>query len=330
MPPKRKAGAPVYNSGSKYSKQTTGKAKRTTGYSKYGYDKSGKEDADMVRAVKAAEIAAARQVSKNIETQYSQALFTMSQDMAGMKGPKMGLLNTASGGGFDASACMVFNLCYLSQVGSNVSAGYRQGQKINALGLNVSLDINLPQQSVDCSYHWQIIRRKNDAPNQHAYSTPEITTMAELGLFKPLTDGPWANTAAYLGTESLAGQAVGIPTSPMRTYASAMRRNVSMWTFVSGAGGSTNMYAKNVATPSQNGPESLCTTHFNGKLYHALNETWEFVDRGGSNIKGGNYFFVLWREGPVDFSVNTNADVARRSMGGAYISTMIELSYKDG
>jgi hypothetical protein len=59
-------------------------------------------------------------------------------------------------------------------------------------------------------------------------------------------------------------------------------------------------------------------------------QEWDFVTKGGSDIKGGNYFFVFWREGPVDRSVMTTTGTSLSAQGGVQSSILMELAYKDG
>lgn len=286
--------------------------------------------------------AAQRVVNKNIETQWSTALVVMSTSGSGSSGWTMGDLNRTLAATYDPTACMVFNLGWLSQPGQTNQAGYRIGQKINALSFKFVVDVNVAMLSTDCTYNWAVVRRRNDAPNQNAYSTPQVVSHANLGLFKPLTDGPFVSSSGGAIVPNMVPASQG---TPIPTCLSAMRRNTDQWTFVSGASGSMSFNAVTAIDPTEtttplspSNPASasaMVARHKSATMTVPLGtggggQEWDFVTKGGSDIKGGNYFFVYWREGPVDFSTFTTTATSLALQGGVQSSILMELAYKDG
>ena len=216
---------------------------------------------------------------------------------------------------------LVFNLGYLSQQGSSLAPGYRIGQRINAKYLRMTIGANLPYVTADCTYHWRIVRRKNDQTGQKAYNVPTLTSLKTLQLFKPLTDGPYAQFASF-------GEG-GSAESPFPYHASAMRQNTEAWTFCTGGHGYKTVRALTSNDPAIAGPEVHCQS-FNETLYMPLDQEWEFVSRTGSDIKGGNYFFVLWREGAHEGMQMTLTKENLVAGGQLQLKVMAELAYKDG
>lgn len=323
MPPKRKS---TFNTG--------GFAKKTK-VTKSKYGGTGKKNADKYQTGGRSNIEAIlyeaearakkqiqKEVNKNIETQYSSVVMTssLSQANKSTEGFALQALNKAIGGtGYTSDNVIIFNLGYLSQQGSSLSPGYRIGQRMNAKYFRVVVSGNLPMVTADCTYHWRIVRRKNDQAGQLAYSKPTLVPANTVGLFKPLTDGPLASQSSY--------GAAGSSDRPFPNYSSSMRQNTEAWTFTKGAHGSKYVKAHpmDVDTNDDKYVASFCET-----LYHPLEEEWEFVSRTGSDIKGGNYFFVLWREGGPDFTQYTVPDSVHSAMGGCELKIMFELAFKDG
>lgn len=230
MPPKRKA--PSTGGFAKKSKSTGKTYSNATG-SKQFKDKYGAKGIDWDAAIKLAEKAAKKEINKNIETQYSQAVVTLTSGTTktATTGWDLRNLNRAldDSGRFSPNNCLIFNLGYLSQQGSSLAPGYRVGQRMNAKYLRIVVAANLPMITADCTYHWRIVRRKNDAPGHTAYATPTITSTSEINLFKPLTDGPLASSMS-LGS--------GTVRAPFPNFVSSQRQNTEEWTFVKGAHGS--------------------------------------------------------------------------------------------
>lgn len=278
--------------------------------------------------IRMAEKIAEKQINKNIETQYSQALVRMTaQDAvtASTGWALRGLNWQAAASGSTTRALnlvgtMIFNLGYLSQNGASVQPGYRQGQRINAKSLSFTVSATLPQITTDCTYHWRVVRRKNDAAGNAAYAVPTLTTMDVVGLFKPTTDGPLSSSITYTGYEQT-------NTTPIPQYVSAMRQNVDQWTFVQGAHG----YQTIKAAPLDPGAaDQVRTVCFCQKMYVPLEQEWDFVTRAGCDIKGGNYFFVMWREGGQDFAPANLWSQSNAAAPLENINVFMELAFKDG
>lgn len=322
MPPKRKAASST--GGFAKKSKSTGSAKlKYGGTGKKNADKYGAKGIDWDAAVKLAERAAKKEINKNIETQYSSVVMSsvLSSSRTSTVGFDLGGFNKEIGGTrYSGDNMLIFNLGYLSQQGSSLSPGYRIGQRMNAKYFRIVVAGNIPMATADCTYHWRIVRRKHDQTGQLAYDKPTIATAENIGLFKPLTDGP-------LAAQSTFGSTGGSSTRPFPNYASAMRQNTEAWTFTKGAYGSKYVKAHplDVDPNDDKHVSSFCET-----LYHPLEEEWEFISRTGSDIKGGNYFFVLWREGAPDFTQHSVSEATMMSMGGLEIKVMFELAFKDG
>lgn len=326
MPPKRK----LQGIGAKYNAAKKAKTKKTssnpygTGWKKS--DKYGGKgmEALLYEAERRAKSAVQKEVNKNIETQYSQAMVTMTHtpDKQRVGWDLCGL--NLNGTRFDPDQAMVFNLGYLSQQGSALTPGYRIGQRINCKHIRVVVSGNLPQISSDCTYKWRIIRRKTDQPGQLAYASPTLTSMTSLELFKPLTDGPFAASSQY-GEE-------GSAQNPFPYFSSANRQNTEHWTFCQGGLGSKYMkgHPITVDTDENTTEDQKYVASFCESMYFTIDNEWEFVSRTGSDIKGGNYFFVLWREGGPDFTQYSSDPHLLAQLGHMQLKVFFELAYKDG
>lgn len=321
MPPKRKAASST--GGFAKKTKSTGSAKlKYSGTGKKNADKYGAKGIDWDAAVKLAEKAAKKEINKNIETQYSAVMMTSTRlsSKVNTEGFDLRAINSEIGGSkFVSDQALIFNLGYLSQQGSSLAPGYRIGQRMNAKYFRIVIAANLPMTTADCSYHWRIVRRKHDQTGQLAYSKPTIVKASTIGLFKPLTDGPLASQSALGPSSSVE--------SPFPNFQSAMRNNSEAWTFVKGASG-TKYVKGNPLDVDPNDDKhvaSFCET-----IYHPLEEEWEFVSRTGSDIKGGNYFFVFWREGGPDFTQYSVPDNLLTALGDLQIKIMFELAFKDG
>lgn len=321
MPPKRKAASST--GGFKKKSKSSGSATlKYGGTGKKNADKYGAKGIDWNAAMKIAETAAKKEMNKNIETQYSSAMVTMTHDPQKTEttGWDLSGLNfDKTTNKFSPDQAMIFNIGYLSAQGSSLSPGYRIGQRMNCKYLKVTISANLPQVSADCTYHWRIVRRKNDQTGQTAYAKPTITSISTIGLFKGLTDGPLASSSSY-------GQG-GSVLNPFPNFSSAMRQNTEAWTFTKGAHGYKYVKAGaiDIDTNDDKYVASFCET-----LYLPFEEEWEFVTRTGSDIKGGNYFFVMWREGGPDFVQYSAQPNVTSALGAIEIKCLFELAFKDG
>jgi hypothetical protein len=309
------------SSGSKANTKKT----RTTKPLKSTYsknDKYGGPKVDWDTVVKLADRAAKKEINKNIETQYSQAMVTMTHtpEHTAVQGFDLGGLNfDQAAKKFRADQAMIFNLCYLSQPGSSLMPGFRVGQRINAKYFKITISANLPQVSADCTYHMRIVRRKSDRAGQSSYGQPTISPISNLELFKANTDGPLAANSSY------GNGASGL--TPFPYFASAMRSNTEAWTFVQK--GHLTKYVKGMPIDIDTNDDKYVAS-FCESLYFPLEEEWEFVTRNGSDIKGGNYFLVLWREGGPDFVQYSAQPAVTEALGQVQIKVSFELAFKDG
>lgn len=315
---KRKSSSTTANSSKKYK---TSKSKYGGG-TKKGADKYGSKGIDWATVEKLADRAAKKEINKNIETQYSQMMVTMTHhpDKTATQGFDLGGLNfNQEQKIFRPDQAMIFNLCYLSQPGSSLMPGFRVGQRINAKYFKITVSGNLPQVSADCTYHMRIVRRKSDRPGQASYGQPSLVPIANLELFKNNTDGPLATQSSY-------GE-FGSAINPFPFFASSMRANSEAWTFVQKAHVSKYVKAGAIDTDAsdQKYVASFCET-----LYFPMEEEWEFVTRNGSDIKGGNYFLLVWREGGPDFVQYSAAPAITNALGKVQLKVACELAFKDG
>ena len=279
-----------------------------------------KLDADsMINATIKAEIAkaASRQIAKTIETQYSYALMTMITTTGTTTDPNLsnsgfklwglnqyyvpvptGAATGAAGTGwqYTGKQMFVFNLSSLSRVRSATEtavSGYRVGNKcnVNSIEINVFGEVIAPD--VDgASYHGMIVRSKDGARAKYALQ-PKIANADELGLWKPMSDGPLA--------ASNTGQGVSFP---VPEKLSLMRRNYDAWTYPASA--------SMVKTLRTTETSSNYKQNIDMNLYFKVDSVWDFTSAlpGDSPVlKGGDYFFVLWREGAEDSSSRSNIGV---------------------
>jgi hypothetical protein len=287
----------------------------------------GTSSIDWNQVSKLADAAANKIINKNIETQYSQALVRMTaiDSVTATTGWDLQGLNWTSATANPTrsqvlNSAMIFNLGYLSQTGQSNLPGYRNGQRINAKALSITVEATLPQVSTDCTYHWRIVRRRNDSAGNSAYATPTIVSMDTVGLFKPTTDGPLASTITYPGY----GQS---STSPIPGHVSSMRQNTDAWTFCTGAHGYHTVQGMPLdgTSPPQRRAATFCK-----KTYFALDQEWDFVVPNGKDIKGGNYFVILWREGSIDYATSALWSDTTSTTLHESINVFMELSFKDG
>lgn len=320
MPLKRKAPSTGGFPKKKAKTKKTSSNINGTGWKKS--DKYGAKGIDWDAAVKIAEKAAKKEMNKNIETQYSRMMCTMTHSPEHTKtsGCDLGGLNFDQvNKTFRPDQALIFNLGYLSQQGSSLAQGFRIGQKMNAKYLRMVIAGNLPQLSADCTYHWRIVRRKNDQQGQLSYGKPTLTPMSNIGLFKGTMEGPLADESSF--------GALGTIDNPFPNFCSATRQNTEAWTFCKGGHG----YITHRATPIDvdNADDKLVKS-FCETIYFPIEDEWEFVTRTGSDIKGGNYFFVLWREGGPDFVQYTEQSSVLSQLGSVELKVMFELAFKDG
>lgn len=306
MPAKRKADAQpsgALKKGSLGTKYGGGVKRNKDKYGFRGYDAD-----EMLRIARLVESSTSKQINKNIETQYSSALIVLTGEDTGASttGFRLYGLNDVPSGDAGAqtftesvSQCMIFNLCTLSQPGSSIQPGYRQGQRINALYISISVTGFVMNPTADLSYHWAIVRRKNDQQNQNAYAKPTLVDMSYVGLYKPLTDGPLcAESLAALTGAPRPGGATTASAIPLPYHMSSCRRNNDQWTFIPKGHGSFDVRPTPMDVGAASGPVTdVVTASINARAHLPIGQEWDFVQRNGTDLKGGNYFLVMWREG---------------------------------
>ena len=289
----------------------------------YGYKKT--SDAAMLKALVAAE--SQRQINRTIETQHSYAFVNMSYfvpnvstgtpSMSGFQMIGLNQTYVPASGTSPASLnptwnnMMVFNLSALCQIRTGTTpavTGYRVGNKVNVAALTATINGGVLGPGADCTYYAMIAKRKDGGLVGQA-TTPSIVTSDNTSLWKSSNEGPLA--AMNLGA--------GV-NCPVPNYASTMRRNYDSWTFTQGA-----MTSSSVKIPNAGAGAAVDDTDYNAKvemkLYHAFNEVWDYTQLNSNSvltIKGGDYFFYLWREGPPDRNAQANLNV------------QFTLSFKDG
>lgn len=313
-------------------------AKGSSNYNRGAVGKSTQNKGGLTQAQKAEVLKAAqREVGKNVETQYSQAVVTLTQGDTGgstLGWRLRGLSELATGS--NPAQCMGFNLCGLSQVGNAVQPGYRQGQRINALYITAAVSITVANGTSDCDYHWAVVKRKSDQQGQNAFPVPQLIDLKDVGLFKSISDGPFAaaSITALEAVPPLAGVTQSDDGIPDRFYPSQMRRNIDQWQFVNKGSGKASFRSQNQVDLDDN----VIVNSVHEKLYIPLAQEWDFVNRGGSDIKGGNLFFIMWREGPPTIrsiatgtsSVTTGPASSKIAPIFEQIKVTFELAFKDG
>lgn len=270
----------------------------------------------MLKALVAAE--SQRQINKSIETQHSYAFVNMysfipnvTTGTPNMSGYSMIGLNQTyvePVGTTPASfvPCwnnmMVFNLSALCQIRTGTTpavTGYRVGNKVNVMALTATINGGVLGPASDCTYYAMIARRKDGGLVGQAIS-PTLTTSVATSLWKSCNEGP------------LAAMNVGASADcPVPNFASTMRRNYDSWSFPQGA-----MTSSTLRIPGDGPGTSVANTDYCGKvemkLYHEFKEVWDYTQQTSNSnltIKGGDYFFYLWREGPADPAAQSNLSV---------------------
>jgi len=122
--PYRKGGKkPTAGIGAKY------RAKKSAARTQKSETRYGMNGVDWNAVKRLADAASVKAVNKNIETQYSQAMFSLTRSVSATTGWSLQPLNlNTTDGSWVPDAAVIFNLGYLSQVGQSVTPGFRQGQ----------------------------------------------------------------------------------------------------------------------------------------------------------------------------------------------------------
>lgn len=264
----------------------------------------------MIAALVKAE--SARQINRTIETQHSYAFVSLnhftpnvSTGTANMSGYSMIGLNQiyapAAGTVPETikpiwNSMMVFNLSALCQIrtGTNSAVtGYRVGNKVNVLALTATINGGVAAPGSDCTYYCMIARRKDGGLVGQATS-PTLTNSVATSLWKSANEGPLASVNVGASADC-----------PVPTFASTMRRNYDSWTFTQGA-----MTSSSIRCPA--GADTDYCAKVEMKLYHTFSEVWDYTQQTSNSnltIKGGDYFFYLWREGPEDATARSNLNI---------------------
>jgi hypothetical protein len=319
MPPKRK-GTYGAAAGVPSKPRTTSKY---SGNGKKYADKYGSKSVDWNAVAKLADAAVAKNLGRTIETQRSEAMIVMKYrttvspnnyngfDLVGLNqnwNPVTAADNSVS---YSPTAVynqvMTFNLSAMSQVKGSQSgsiSGWRQGHKINALALTFTLTGEVQDISADCEYHILLARRK-DGAHAGGYQLPALVPSDQMGLFKPLVDGPFASSNGD-------GSAV-----PDKQYIGAMARNTDVWSFVEKGHVSKKIFA------SPQGNSITSNASVNLTMYHSFGTSggvWDFTTQTAGVapvLKGGDYYVFVWREGATDTQMEQN------------LRLYTKLSYKD-
>lgn len=320
MPPKRKVPF-----------STGGFAKRSRTTTKYGgtgkkyADKYGGKgmDAILYEAERLANSAAKKQALKVSETLRSQSGFTLKADnttftqtgfaLSGLNQSAVFQVTDVGTRGNATNQCFVFPLSPMSQLGNSGTAGYRTGQKINVHGLDVSIAHYQGLASVVGIYHLALIRNVSQTISGPLFASPGITQTNALGLFLPLNQGPLANQGGPSGT------------LPNGDYSTIMQWNRGDWRCVKHTTYTMPALTQRENTRLSSDPGTVAGTQICNvsKLtkfhYDFKDQVWDYsVPTQTNGIKGGDYYFIMWREGVKDFAP-----------GMDNIIGTVQLTYKD-
>ena len=296
-------------------------ATRNAKRAKTGRDKYGAKSIDWNAASKLADQAAASAVRRATETTYSQSgaylntnattLTKSGYSMSGLN-QSAGYIPATSTTRLNATSnCFVWPVSPMAQVGNTSTPGYRKGQRINPIGFRFSISHYQGLASTQgATYHWAFIRNKGVSLQGTQVTTPVISSTDSVALFVPFIQGP-------LVTNGPNG------TIPNGDFSSAARWNYPEWQKVkSGTWTMPAMLAREnsavINAPTANANNQNASKLIQG--YVPIKDAhWEYpTPTAISNIKGGDYFFVIWREGFQDPYINSDAMVM-----------MYELSFKD-
>lgn len=272
-----------------------------------------------------AEARAKKSALKVSETLYSQSSFSMDtkanliQTGFNLSGLNQSASFTPTGSNVRANAtnqCFVFPLSPMAQLGNQGTPGYRGGQKIMAHTLTINITHNQLIPTINGIYKYALLRNVSKTISGTGYSTPGITQTNALAMFVPLNQGALAASGPLTGA------------LPSGDWSSITRWNRGDWRVCKS--GSWTMPSR---TESQNSLDPQDPTTSNGygsngnftstKIirvnYNFKDQVWDYSDPSQTNaIKGGDYYFVMWREGAPDLYI-----------GREVIQGTIELSFKD-
>lgn len=266
-------------------------------------------------------VAAVKKVeNRAVETTYSQSglymdssLSTFTQTGYSMSGLNSSAAYSASTPTTRANAtnqCLVWPLSPMAQVGNTSTPGYRKGQRISPIGFRFSVEHDQQLATMNVNYKWALVRNKGQTLTSNA-TIPGITGTNSLGLFVPLVQGPLVSSGGPSGS------------LPMGNFSSCMRWNRQEWSVMkSGTWSMGAVLSRENAsvisapqTSSNVANVSRCVTGY----APIKDKFWDYpAPTATTGIKGGDYFFIVWREGSAD------AYIARDQM-----SFVFEFSFKD-
>lgn len=268
---------------------------------------------------KALVAAVERVENRTLETTYSQSgaflnvgSSTFNQTGFNLSGLNQTAAYSASTPSTRISAtnqCFVFPICPLAQVGNSSTPGYRKGQRINPLAFRFSIEHNQSLSTVAATYKWAVVRNTGSTLTTNN-TTPGIVQTNGLNLFVPLTQGPLAASGGPNGA------------LPLGDFSSCMRWNRAEW-----AVKKSGSYVLGAALERLNSNAPTTPTvppyHNTSKCFSAYTsfkeKHWDYpLPTAISNIKGGDYYFIMWREGIADTFI-----------GNDVINFVCELSFKD-
>lgn len=295
-------------------------ATRNAKRAKTARDKYGGKSIDWNAAAKLADQAAASAVMRATETTYSQsgmyldtgrsALTQTGFAMSGLNQSAAFSLSSISTRGNRTNGCLYWPLSPMAQVGNTNTPGYRKGQRINPQGFRVSMMHTQYLSTVNKVYHFALLRNKGVTLGGSPVS-PGLSSTDGLSLFVPLSQGPLAAAGGPTGT------------LPFGDFSSCMRWNRQAWSVVK-HGQYTMGSAKDLENAAvQNQPNTTGATATNTlhkSVYYPIKDVhWDYpTPTAISNIKGGDYFWVMWSEGAADLA-----------LGAEQIVFTMELSFKD-
>lgn len=208
------------------------------------------------------------------------------------------------------NACFVWPLSPMAQVGNSSTPGYRKGQSINPVGFRYYIYHQQSLNSVPATYKFALLRNKGVTLTT-GNTTPGIASTDSLGLFVPLIQGPLATSGGPNGS------------LPLGDVSSSMRWNRAEWQVCkSGSWNMTSSMAREnsalITSPTVAGGISTAFKQVTGYI-PIKDATWLYpLPTTISGIKGGDYYFVVWREGPADNAISADK-----------MSMTFELSFKD-
>lgn len=207
-----------------------------------------------------------------------------------------------------------FPLSALAQVGNSSTPGYRKGQRINPVGFRISIQHYQGLATVGATYTWMLIRNKGQTltavGTTSGITIPGINQVSAMALFVPLIQGPLAGAGGPNGS------------TPNGDFVSAMRFNYADWQKVKSGSWTMGpiLQRENSSQPSAPNSANAQTAAKQIKAYVPIKDSyWEYpLPTAISGIKGGDYFFVIYREGYQDPNINSDAIIGQ-----------VELSFKD-